>query len=148
MNAQIQVVTGVTGGFIAAVPSKTVIIDYNGSTAKVTKYVKSSDPSAVDGYLQSTSNQINATEIQTLMIECQNVLRSLPKEEPTGCQDIYKMDVSVIYNSDDFNWQNTPNQGCNIQESLVKPTEEQAKLFKALVYKIHSTADKLATVIV
>jgi hypothetical protein len=57
MSTMIQVVEGVTGGFVPAVPKRQVIIDLDGNHISITKYVKSNDTEAIDGYLQHTTGE-------------------------------------------------------------------------------------------
>ena len=73
--------------------------------------------------------------------ESLTVIQSLPMEEPSGCEDVYGIDTSIMIDSPNFKWQNRPNEGCAISESTVKPTAEQVKLFTSMVYKIFELAN-------
>ena len=57
MSTIIQVIEGVTGGFLPAVPKRQVIIDLEGNNVRITKYLKSNDTGAIDGYLQHTTQE-------------------------------------------------------------------------------------------
>jgi hypothetical protein len=62
-------------------------------------------------------------------------------EEPSGCEDVYGIDTSIMIDSPNFKWQNRPNEGCTTFESRVKPTMDQVKLFTSIVSKIFALAD-------
>ncbi|KAJ3276223.1 hypothetical protein HDV01_005671 [Terramyces sp. JEL0728] len=146
MSFSVQVVEGVVGGFAPAVPKRSVTVDSVNGKVGIQKFVKSSDQKAVEGYLQTKSSELQSSEISELHTFI-NEFKGLPMEQPTGCMDIYGFDVSVKIDADGFRWQNLPNQGCNSSPSLVTPTAEQKKQFKAIVDKINKLADQHATIV-
>ncbi|KAJ3324444.1 hypothetical protein HDV06_006855 [Boothiomyces sp. JEL0866] len=146
MSFSVQVVEGVVGGFAPPVPKRSVIIDSVNGKVSIQKFVKSSDQQAVEGYLQTKSAELQASEISEVTAFL-NEIKGLPMEKPTGCMDIYGFDVSVKIEAEGFQWQNLPNQGCNSTPSSVVPTAEQKKQFKSIVDKINQLADKHATIV-
>jgi hypothetical protein len=136
----IKLVEGVVGGFMPAVPRKQILIEIDGPTVTIEKHLKSTDEKAVDGYL-TTKATLETTKIKAEIDSFVSSVRVLPTEQPLGSQDIYQQDISIFVESDGFRWANVPNQGCDIQESTVKPTQAQKDQFKAIVQKIHQLAD-------
>ena len=59
-----------------------------------------------------------------LIEELQSILKSIP-----GGQDIYGLDIGIVWGSKDLEWQNVGSDGCG-GESNVKATDEQKKKFK------------------
>jgi hypothetical protein len=78
-NISIQLVEGVTGGFMPAIPRKTILIDLNPPTFKIVKYLKSNDAKAVDGYLEYTANpSLTKSVIETFCETNLALIKSLP----------------------------------------------------------------------
>jgi hypothetical protein len=136
----IRLVEGVVGGFMPAVPRKQILIEVEGGQVHIEKHVKSDAANAVDGYVQSKST-VSLQQVQATVDHCVSTLKSLPVENPSGSEDVYKQDVSIFVEADGFAWANVPNQGCAIQESNVKPTSEQIEHFKQIIQKITQLAD-------
>ncbi|KAI8921562.1 hypothetical protein BC831DRAFT_476530 [Entophlyctis helioformis] len=146
MSVSIQLVEGVTGGFVPARPRRFVTIDMNGGKATITKALKSTAPTAVEGFEQFASKPDLAVEqVRSLIDETLATFQSLPHENPIGGEDVYGYDVSIHIQSKSFNWQNTPNSGCNIHPSTVRPTDQQREIFKAFVDRINKLADDHAS---
>lgn len=76
---------------------------------------------------------IGSSETGALVDELQNILRSIPTESPPGSEDIYGLDTSLFWGSDDLEWYNGGPQGCGGGESSVKASDEDKKKFKRAV---------------
>lgn len=78
---------------------------------------------------------ISAQDAHTaaLVLELRAILQEIPTESPPGSQDIYGLDTSLAFGSDDFMWQNGGPQGCGGGESSVQATDEQKAKFKRAV---------------
>lgn len=63
-------------------------------------------------------------------------------------EDIYQFDTSIQVISRDFNWINTPNQGCVSFPSENRPTAGQISTFQEIMESIHELGDKYCTVVV
>lgn len=67
------------------------------------------------------------------MDELHSILKGIPTEQPPGSEDIYGLDTSIAWQSDDMEWYNGGPQGCGGGESFVKATDEDKKQFKRAV---------------
>lgn len=65
--------------------------------------------------------------------ELYTILKSLPVESPPGSEDIYGLDTSIAFGSDDIMWQNGGPQGCGGGHSTVQATAEDKTKFKRAV---------------
>ncbi|KAG6835244.1 hypothetical protein H0H93_003580, partial [Arthromyces matolae] len=57
----------------------------------------------------------------------------LPTEFPPGSEDIYGLDTSIAWGSEDLEWVNGGPQGCGGGPSEVQATDEQKAKFKRAV---------------
>jgi hypothetical protein len=137
----IRLVEGVVGGFIQAVPRKQIIIETEEGIVRIEKYVKSSAEESKDGYLFTQNSAPETVETNEEIESFVKGLSLLPTEEPIGCQDIYKQDISCFVESKGIRWANCVNQGCDIAESKVTPTQAQIEQFKSIIQKISHFAD-------
>ncbi|CAE6393594.1 unnamed protein product [Rhizoctonia solani] len=68
-----------------------------------------------------------------LVDELHSILKEIPTESPPGSEDIYGMDTSIMWMSEDLEWMNGGPQGCGGGTSEVQPSEEQKAKFKRAV---------------
>lgn len=71
--------------------------------------------------------------VDGLVSELHEILKSLPTEQPPGSEDIYGLDTSIAFGSDDLEWFNGGPQGCGGGKSFVKASDEQKAQFKRAV---------------
>jgi len=76
------------------------------------------------------------------MEELYNILKTLPVERPVGSEDIYGLDTSIAWGSEDLMWINGGPQGCGGGVSEVQPTDEEKAKFKRAVELAQSLVDK------
>jgi hypothetical protein len=81
------------------------------------------------------------SEHTALIDELHSILKSIPTESPPGSEDIYGLDTSIVWGSDDLVWQNGGPQGCVGGTSDVQPTEEDRVKFKRAVEIVKKLAD-------
>ncbi|CAE6474967.1 unnamed protein product [Rhizoctonia solani] len=79
-------------------------------------------------------------ESNALVEELHSILKTIPTEKPPGSEDIYGLNISIMWMSDDLEWVNTAPQDCMWGESEVKPTEEQKAKFKRAVDIVNELA--------
>lgn len=79
-----------------------------------------------------TSLSVN-DETAALVDELQEILKSIPTEEPLGSEDIYGLNTGIMWASDDLVWANGGPEGCVGGESMVQATQEQKVKFKRAV---------------
>lgn len=60
-------------------------------------------------------------------------MKTIPTEYPPGSQDIYGMDTSIAFGSDDLMWMNGGPQGCGNGVSEKQATPEDKAKFKRAV---------------
>jgi len=73
------------------------------------------------------------TDTATLVDELHGILKELPTEMPVGSEDIYGMDVSIAWGSEDLMWCNGGPEGCGGGASTVQATEEEKRKFSRAV---------------
>ncbi|CAE6383524.1 unnamed protein product [Rhizoctonia solani] len=69
----------------------------------------------------------------SLVDELHTILKEIPTEQPPGSEDIYGMDTSIMWASEDLEWMNGGPSGCGRGTSVVQPTDEQKAKFKRAV---------------
>lgn len=79
---------------------------------------------------------------EALVDELHTILKSIPTESPPGSEDIYGLDTSIAYGSEDLQWQNGGPRGCGGGESFVKATDEDKAKFKRAVEIITHLVEK------
>ncbi|KAJ1300919.1 hypothetical protein OPQ81_003344 [Rhizoctonia solani] len=72
-------------------------------------------------------------EAYGLVEELHSILKEIPTEQPPGSEDIYGMDTSIMWASEDLEWMNGGPQGCGGGRSEVQPTDEQRAKFQRAV---------------
>jgi hypothetical protein len=81
----------------------------------------------------STEKTISLTQINELVNELETILREIPVEDPPGSEDIYGLDIGLVWGSDDLEWSNNAPEGCGGGVSEVQPTDVQRRKFKRAV---------------
>lgn len=69
-------------------------------------------------------------------------MKTLPVESPTGSEDIYGLDTSIFWGSDDLVWINGGPQGCGGGLSDTQATDEEKAKFKRAVDIVHELVAK------
>lgn len=81
-------------------------------------------------------------DVNKLVDELHGILKELPTEDPKGSEDIYGMDTSIMWGSDDLEWINGGPAGCVRGQSSVKASEDDKKKFKRAVEIVNQLVDK------
>ncbi|KAG6828154.1 hypothetical protein H0H92_009005 [Tricholoma furcatifolium] len=126
----------ITGGFAPPTPSAVHTIDKasEGSSLSITSAIRAfGTPELQAPQLKSVPSDPHAALVE----ELHEILKEIPTEQPPGSQDIYGLDTSIAWLSDDLQWWNGGPQGCGGGESSVQPTEEQRQKFKRAVDIVH-----------
>ncbi|KAL1718914.1 hypothetical protein EV715DRAFT_252133 [Schizophyllum commune] len=134
---------GITGGFAPPTPNAihTLTRPLNQTTLAVTSAIR---PEGTPSLQDAVPKQLNAEDAHTtqLLDELHGILKSIPTEQPPGSEDIYGLDTSIAWGSDDLMWCNGGPSGCGGGESYVKPTEEEKAKFKRAVEIVKELVDK------
>ena len=87
---------------------------------------------------------LSTTESDTpkLVDELHGILKSIPTEQPPGSEDIYGLDTSIAWGSDDLMWCNGGPQGCGGGQSYVQATDEDKVKFKRAVEIVNELVKK------
>ncbi|KAI0699666.1 hypothetical protein BC835DRAFT_1267404 [Cytidiella melzeri] len=134
---------GITGGF--APPTPSAILTVTGTPNKSDLHITAAHradgtPTLQDALPKSLSK--SQSGVDESIGELYTILRSLPTEEPAGSEDIYGLDTSIAFGSDDFMWQNGGPQGCGGGQSTVKASPEQKAKFKRAVEIVNQLVEQ------
>ncbi|GLB38851.1 hypothetical protein LshimejAT787_0600130 [Lyophyllum shimeji] len=126
---------GIVGGFAPAIPDAihTVTKPISASHLTITSAVRpSGQPSLRESFAPKNIPAAHS-DTDALVAELHGILKELPMEKPPGSEDIYGMNTSIAWGSDDLEWCNGGPQGCGGGKSEVQPTEEQKAKFRRAV---------------
>lgn len=129
---------GIAGGF--APPTPSAIYTLSKSAAQTHILIASAarpdgSPSlseAAPKSLSLTDSDVDA-DSQKLVDELHGILKTIPTESPPGSEDIYGLDTSIAWGSDDIMWMNGGPSGCGGGTSEVQATDADKKKFKRAV---------------
>lgn len=92
---------------------------------------------ALPEYIRSEDKHITS-----LVDELHGILKVIPTEIPPGSEDIYGLNTSIFWGSEDLVWNNGGPQGCSGGSSEVQPTPEEKAKFKRAVEIVHELVQK------
>ncbi|KZT63285.1 hypothetical protein DAEQUDRAFT_680645 [Daedalea quercina L-15889] len=125
---------GITGGF--APPTPSAIYTITGTPSQpawnITAAVRPDGTPSLQDEERKTLSATDA-EATTLVSELHSILKSIPTEQPPGSEDIYGLDTSIAFGSDDLMWMNGGPAGCGTGTSTVQATEGEKAKFKRAV---------------
>ncbi|KAG9079635.1 hypothetical protein FRC06_007610 [Ceratobasidium sp. 370] len=129
----VRVQHGISGGF--APPTPNAIHSLSRSSNDPSKlFIQSMVRPEGTPHLNAAANKhISVDDHSHLITELHSILKELPTEVPPGSEDIYGMDTSIMWGSEDLEWVNGGLQGCGDGYSSVQPTPEQKAKFKRAV---------------
>lgn len=130
--------TGITGGFAPPTPSAVYTVD--GAPTKPDLHITAAlrpDGTPQLGNAMPKSLSKSASGVEEMLSELHSILQTLPVEVPAGCEDIYRLDTSIAFQSGNFMWMNGGPRGCGTHESSVQPTAEDKARFKRAVEIVH-----------
>ncbi|KAI8070484.1 hypothetical protein BC940DRAFT_271220 [Gongronella butleri] len=130
---QIVLREGITGGFVG--PTLKQMVQIQGDDTGASIVHANLKPESKKEYT-SQAGSLQADTVQALLTSIKEGLQSLPIEEPIGSEDIYGLDTSIAFFTDDFQWQNGGPEGCSRGVSTKKATDQQKQAFKGLVTQL------------
>ena len=133
---------GITGGFAPPTPSALYTLAQTSGVPSlaITAAVRpDGTPSLQEAAPKALSPDSDTT---ALVDELHGILKSIPTESPPGSEDIYGMDTSIAWGSDDLEWYNGGPQGCGGGNSMVKATDEDKKKFARAVEIVNELVGK------
>ncbi|KAI1057474.1 hypothetical protein LB507_011582 [Fusarium sp. FIESC RH6] len=133
-NSTKLIVPGIAGGFAPPTPEKLVKIAASPGAGddKLIISVANRTPDSLD-LAAPVQKTVAIADHQAAIDELQDILKDLPTEFPPGSEDIYHLDTSIAWMSEDLEWYNGGPQGCGGGQSQVKATEENKQNFKRAV---------------
>ncbi|KAJ7241309.1 hypothetical protein B0H12DRAFT_1133668 [Mycena haematopus] len=134
---------GITGGF--APPTPDAVYTFTRALSQPTIAVSAAvradgTPSLQDAAAQSLKAE--DVHVTSLVQELHDILKSIPMEDPKGSEDIYGLDTSIMWGSDDLEWANGGPGGCGNGTSMVQPTAEEKAKFKRAVDIVGELVEK------
>jgi len=145
---------GIQGGFAPPTPDAIHNLDYAGEigaasatgddhpvisvTSSVRQHGTPDLPDAVPKNLVVPAESVEEKAIH----ELRDIIKELPREDPPGSEDIYGLDTSIAWFSDDFMWVNGGPQGCGFDPSTVKASDEHKEKFKRAVAIVSELVNK------
>jgi len=135
--------SGITGGFAPPVPNAiyTITQPLNKNTLTISSIVR---PDGKPDLQEAAPKSISSEDEHTasLVDELYNILKVIPTEYPPGSQDIYGLDTSIAWGSEDLEWINGGPGGCGGGTSTVQPTQEDKVKFKRAVEIVNELVQK------
>lgn len=116
--------SGIVGGFAPPEPTAHKSVTYAAGTNSL--QITSSSSNLVQKKVEKDGS------VDLLVEELQTILKSLPIEDPPGSEDIYGLNTSIMWGSDELEWRNSGPQGCGGSSSVQATDEQKAKFQRAL----------------
>ena len=138
-------ITGIAGGFAPPTPSAiyTITAALNLPHLTITSALR---PHGTPTLLDSPHKSLPTADAEaaTLVDELHGILRAIPTEVPPGSEDIYGLDTSIAWGSEDLQWMNGGPQGCGGGRSEVRASEEEKGKFRRAVEIVNRLVEKAA----
>lgn len=143
MSLQTTVSTGIVGGFAPPTPDAiyTLTQPLNSSELLIRSAVR---PDGTPGLQDALPKCISSEDEYTVRLvdELHGILKVIPTEVPQGSEDIYGLNTSIAWFSEDLQWINGGPQGCSGGISAVQPTEDDKAKFKRAVEIVNELVQK------
>jgi len=134
---------GISGGFAPPTPSAiyTITRPLNHTTLAVGSAVR---PDGTASLQDAAPKSLSVQEGDPLVEELHGILKTIPTESPPGSEDIYGLDTSIAWGSDDLQWCNGGPSGCGGGTSTIKASEEDKAKFRRAVEIVNELVGKAA----
>jgi len=124
---------GITGGFAPPTPSAIYSLVKPATQTLITIDSAVRQDGTPNLVSDASPKSLSSSDADKLVDELHGILKTIPTESPPGSQDIYGMDTSIFWGSEDLQWCNGGPQGCNGSDSSVQATAEDKAKFKRAV---------------
>jgi len=124
---------GITGGFAPASPSAVYVLSRAKDSPADLVVTSATRPDGQASLGQAVPKKLAVDSHAALIDELHSILKGLPTESPPGSEDIYGLDTSIAWGSDDLEWCNGGPAGCGGGNSETKASDEDKKKFKRAV---------------
>ncbi|KAK0236444.1 hypothetical protein EDD85DRAFT_840658 [Armillaria nabsnona] len=124
---------GIAGGFAPPTPSAifTLTRPLNHDQLNITSAIREIGTASLASAAPKSIQ--NDDDTNALVEELHGILKEIPTESPPGSEDIYGLDISIAWGSEDLMWQNGGPSGCGGGTSSVQATDEDKAKFKRAV---------------
>ncbi|TCD69786.1 F-box protein: endocytic membrane traffic, recycling ReCYcling 1 [Steccherinum ochraceum] len=124
---------GITGGF--APPTPNAVFTVTGAPSLSFLQVTTSlRPSGTPSLQDALPKEVVVDDNNRKLVdELYNILKSIPTESPPGSEDIYGLDTSIAFGSEDLQWMNGGPSGCGGGTSEVQATDGDKTKFRRAV---------------
>lgn len=144
---------GIAGGFAPPTPDAIHTIDFyepafsaastdQHPVLQVTSSVRESGTPALPSAFPKSLTVASGSEDESAIHDLKDLLKQLPVESPPGSQDIYGLNTSIAWMSDDLQWYNGGPEGCGGGQSEVQADEEHKVKFKRAVEIVNGLVNK------
>ncbi|KAF9440704.1 hypothetical protein P691DRAFT_75228 [Macrolepiota fuliginosa MF-IS2] len=131
---------GIVGGF--APPTPDAIVTLTRADGKDNLLLNQSKREPGTPSLTDLAPKVlSSKEVEHLVDELHTILKDLPTEQPPGSEDIYGLNTSIAWGSEDLMWCNGGPEGCGGGQSAVQATDEQKTKFKRAVAIVEQLAN-------
>lgn len=137
-NSFVKLTRGIVGGFVPAHVKREILI-FAENGAYCIHVVKHENRSSKKQFQVGVLSKEDYDKLFKLIEKIG--LWNLPREQPTGSQDIYQMDTAIVVRHGKKYWKNGGPGGCVHGVSKVQATKKQQRDFRELVNKIESLAE-------
>ena len=90
-------------------------------------------PDGTSSLSSAVTKRISVDDHTALIDELHSILKEIPTEFPPGSEDIYGLDTSIAWGSEDLQWYNGGPSGCGGGHSETQASAEDKKKFKRAV---------------
>ncbi|KAF7343131.1 hypothetical protein MVEN_01743500 [Mycena venus] len=134
---------GIKGGFAPPTPNAVYTLTQvaGQSSLAITAAVRESGTPSLQ---EAAPKSLGDGDASALVDELYGILKTIPMEDPKGSEDIYGLDTSIMWGSEDLEWMNGGPQGCGSGTSMVQPTDEDKAKFKRAVEIVEELVKKAA----
>ena len=132
---------GIQGGFAPPTPNfiHTITLPLDNDCLTVTSAVR---PHGTPSLQDIAPKFVKVEGTESLADELLGILKELPTESPPGSEDIYGLDTSIAWGSEELQWMNGAPDGCGGGTSSTQPTEEQKAKFRRAVEIVTTLVEK------
>ncbi|KAG8981509.1 hypothetical protein FRB90_007183 [Tulasnella sp. 427] len=140
----VRLQNGIVGGFAPPTPNEVVTLTRSSDDPSNVLVQALSRPSGQPDLVDHGPKSLSVSEFSALsaddpknvdsrIAELEEILKNLPTESPPGSEDIYGLNIGIMYGSDRLEWANGGPQGCGGGKSTVQATAQEKKQFERAV---------------
>ncbi|KAF7364370.1 hypothetical protein MSAN_01097500 [Mycena sanguinolenta] len=133
---------GIAGGFAPPTPSAVYTLTQSSAQPNTIAVTLAKREDGTPELSSALPKSLPAASSEALVEELHAILKTLPLEEPRGSEDIYGLDTSIAWGSEDLEWCNGGPEGCSGGKSMKQASAEEKEKFKRAVEIVQELADR------